>query len=109
MTDLKKPVDNQDAHKRRNKTFVQIIWGVALVLAGTAVFFRIPQVMPRIEKIGQFSSAMVYIRFCLYLFGNSFGPRFININNPHQFNVIHPGIFFSMKLPKVSDPNHTYS
>ena len=69
MTDLKKSVDNQDGSNCRNKTFVQIIWGVALVFAGTAVFFRIPQVMPRIEKIEQFSSAMVYIRFCFYLLG----------------------------------------
>ena len=69
MTDLKKSVDNQDGSNGRNKTFVQIIWGIALVFAGTAVFFRIPQVMPRIEKIEQFSSAMVYIRFCFYLLG----------------------------------------
>ncbi len=69
MTDLKKSVNNQDCSNGRNKTFVQIIWGVALVFAGAAVFFRIPQVMPRIEKIEQFSSAMVYIRFCFYLLG----------------------------------------
>lgn len=69
MTDLKKSVNNQDGSNGRNKTFVQIIWGVALVFAGIAVFFRIPQVMPRIEKIEQFSSAMVYIRFCFYLLG----------------------------------------
>ena len=69
MMDLKKSVDNQDGSNGRNKTFVQIIWGVALVFAGTAVFFMIPQVMPRIEKIEQFSSAMGYIRFCFYLLG----------------------------------------
>ncbi len=69
MTDLNKSVNNQDGSNGRNKTFVQIIWGVALVFAGTAVFFRISQVMPRIEKIEQFSSAMVYIRFCFYLLG----------------------------------------
>ena len=69
MTDLKKSVNIQDGSDGRNKTFVQIIWGVALVFAGLAVFFRIPQVMPRIEKIEQFSSAMVYIRFCFYLLG----------------------------------------
>ncbi len=69
MTDFKKSVNIQDGSDGRNKTFVQIIWGVALVFAGIAVFFRIPQVMPRIEKIEQFSSAMVYIRFCFYLLG----------------------------------------
>lgn len=69
MTDLNKSVNNQDGSNGRNKTFVQIIWGVALVFAGAAVFFRIPQVIPKIEKIEQFSSAMVYIRFCFYLLG----------------------------------------
>ena len=69
MTDLIKSDNSQDGSNGRNKTFVQIIWGVALVFAGIAVFFRIPQVMPRIENIEQFSSAMGYIRFCFYLLG----------------------------------------
>jgi hypothetical protein len=69
MTDHNKSVNHQDVSNVKNKTFTQIIWGVALVFAGTAVFFRIPQVMPKIEKIQQFSSAMVYIRFCFYLLG----------------------------------------
>ena len=55
--------------KDRNKTITQIIWGVALVLAGAGVFFRIPQVMPKIEKIEWFSSSLVYVRFCFYLLG----------------------------------------
>ncbi len=53
----------------RNKIVVQMIWGVALALAGIGVFFRIPQVMPKIEKIEYFSSAMYFIRFCFYLLG----------------------------------------
>ncbi len=52
-----------------NNKNVQIIWGVLLVLAGTGVFYRIPQVMPRIESIEQFSSVMFFIRFCFYLLG----------------------------------------
>jgi len=67
--DLKKSDNIKDSSNGRNKTVVQIIWGVALVLAGAAVFFRIPQVMPRIEKIEQFSSAMFFVRFCFYLLG----------------------------------------
>ena len=46
-----------------------MIWGIALVLAGIGVFYRIPQVMPKIERIEQFSSAMFYVRFCFYLLG----------------------------------------
>jgi len=52
-----------------NKDKVQLIWGIALVLAGMGVFFRVPQVMPRIEQIPQFSSVIIFIRFCFYLIG----------------------------------------
>ena len=53
----------------KNKIVVQMIWGVALTLAGIGVFFRIPQVMPKIEKIEYFSSSLYFIRFCFYLLG----------------------------------------
>ncbi len=53
----------------KSKAHVQIIWGVALVLAGIGVFYRIPQVMPKIENIEQFSSVTFYIRFCFYFIG----------------------------------------
>jgi len=53
----------------KNKIVVKIVWGVALTLAGIGVFFRIPQVMPKIAKIEYFSSAMYFIRFCFYLLG----------------------------------------
>jgi hypothetical protein len=43
----------------------QLIWGVLLVLAGIGLFFRIPQLMPGIKKIEQFSPFIIY--FCLYL------------------------------------------
>jgi len=53
----------------KNKPGIQLVWGVALTLAGIGVFFRIPQVMPRIEQIQQFSSVMFFIRFSFYLLG----------------------------------------
>ena len=53
----------------KNKKVVQLVWGIALVLAGIGVFYRIPQVMPKIEQIQQFSSIMVVIRFCFYFLG----------------------------------------
>ncbi len=55
--------------KINGKSKFQVIWGMALLMAGIGVFFRIPQVMPEIEKINQFSSAMFFIRFCFYLMG----------------------------------------
>ena len=53
----------------RNKTILQIIWGVLLVLAGAGVFIRIHQVMPRIEQIEYFASVSLFIRFSFYLLG----------------------------------------
>lgn len=46
-----------------------MIWGIALTLVGLAVFFRIPQVMPELAKIRQFSGTVGFIRICLYLMG----------------------------------------
>jgi hypothetical protein len=53
----------------KNKIFVQIVWGGALVLAGIGVFWMIPQKMAQIETIGSYSSALGLIRFCFYLIG----------------------------------------
>lgn len=54
--------------KQQQKTF-QLIWGVLLLLAGIGVFFRIPQVMPKIEQMESFSTSVIFIRFCFYLIG----------------------------------------
>lgn len=53
---------------QQNKN-IQLIWGIALTLVGIGVFVRIPQVMPQLEKMEQFSGAMWFIRFCFYLMG----------------------------------------
>jgi len=55
------------ADKQVNR--VQVIWAVVLILAGLGVFFRIPQVMPKIEQFPKFAEASVFIRFCFYLLG----------------------------------------
>jgi len=67
--DSEKSDINQEDDKSQDKTAVQLIWGIALVVVGIGVFFRIPQVMPRIAEIEQFSQVMFYIRFCFYLMG----------------------------------------
>ena len=53
----------------KKKTNFQIVWGGLLVLAGIGVFFRIPQVMPKIKTIEYFSSAIWFIYICFYLLG----------------------------------------
>jgi hypothetical protein len=61
--------DKQDASGTPQYGSGQLIWGVALVLAGLGVFYRIPQVMPKIETFEQFASAGGFIRFCFYFMG----------------------------------------
>jgi hypothetical protein len=48
------------------KSNFQVVWGIALVMMGIMVFFRIPQVIPEIEQIGTFSSSIGFIKFCFY-------------------------------------------
>ena len=48
---------------------VQVVWAVLLILAGLGVFYRIPQVMPAIERIPIFANASMSIRFCFYFIG----------------------------------------
>ncbi len=53
----------------KNKVHIHLIWGALLVLAGIGVFFRIPQVMPKIKTIEYFSSVIWFIYICFYLLG----------------------------------------
>ena len=53
----------------KNKIVFQLVWGALLALAGIGVFFRIPQVMPKIKTIEYFSSAIWFIYVCFYLLG----------------------------------------
>jgi hypothetical protein len=53
----------------KNKIYFQIVWGILLVLAGVGVFFRIPQVIPKIKTIEHFAYAIGFIYFCFYLLG----------------------------------------
>jgi hypothetical protein len=61
--------DSQNDSTGKNKPVFQVIYGIALTLAGIGVFYRIPQVMPRVEQMHQFSSVMGFIRFSFYLLG----------------------------------------
>ena len=71
----------------KNRSSIQLVWGVVLVLAGIGVFIRIPQVMPKIEQIQQFVSVTFYIRFCFYFIGIILiggGSRKIFLNYPKK-------------------------
>ena len=48
-----------------------MVWGWLLILFGVGMFFRIPQVMPRIQEFECFSSGFgsVFAYFSLYLIG----------------------------------------
>ena len=52
-----------------DKKNIQMIWGGILVMAGLGVFYRIPQVMPRIVQMDAFANALPLIRFCFYFLG----------------------------------------
>ena len=51
----------------KNKAHFQLAWGILLVLAGVGVFFRIPQVMPKIKTIEYFAPIIGFIYFAFYL------------------------------------------
>ena len=48
------------------KNNFQVVWGAALVVMGVMVLFRIPQVIPEIEKIETFASSIGFVKFCFY-------------------------------------------
>jgi hypothetical protein len=44
-------------------------YGIILIAVGIGVFFRIPQVMPRIATIEFFSEKLFLVNFCFYMLG----------------------------------------
>ncbi|MDL2321462.1 hypothetical protein LJC47_03865 [Desulfosarcina sp. OttesenSCG-928-B08] len=55
-----------DSRETRSR---QVVWAILLILAGLGVFYRIPQVMPKIQEIQIFAGASGFIRFCFYFMG----------------------------------------
>jgi cobalamin biosynthesis protein CobD/CbiB len=51
----------------KQKSRLQLIWGILLLIAGIGIFFRIPQIMPEIKKIEHFAPYIIFIYFCFYL------------------------------------------
>ncbi len=52
-----------------NKRNIQLILGVILIMAGLGVFYRIPQVMPKVASIKAFSESLGIIKFSFYMLG----------------------------------------
>jgi hypothetical protein len=55
--------------QKQSKRNFQLIWAGALILMGVAVFFRIPQVMPKLAEMGQSATTIGFIRICFYILG----------------------------------------
>ncbi len=52
-----------------DKKKIQWVWGVALIMAGLGVFYRIPQVMPKIAAMEAFAGGIGIVKFCFYMLG----------------------------------------
>jgi hypothetical protein len=64
---LNDPSINKNSDDRLNKNPVQLIWGIALLLMGIGVIFRVPVVIDSISTAGELSSGLYFFRFCFYL------------------------------------------
>ncbi|VEN73329.1 conserved hypothetical protein [Candidatus Desulfarcum epimagneticum] len=51
------------------KPLFQTLWGAALLLAGLGVFYRTPQIMPKISEFETDSFELGFIRLCFYIMG----------------------------------------
>ncbi len=49
-----------------SKSYIQAIWGTALVCMGIALIFRIPETMQKLSNIPQYASGAWFLQFCMY-------------------------------------------
>jgi hypothetical protein len=52
-----------------SKDRVQLVWAGALIFMGIAVFFRIPQILPKLVEMGHSATTVGFIRVCFYIIG----------------------------------------
>lgn len=54
---------------QESKHKAHIIWGVMLTVVGLGVFYRIPQVLPKIAEIELFANNLTWVKICFYVLG----------------------------------------
>ena len=52
-----------------DKKKINFYYGIVITIVGIAVFYRIPQVMPKIETIEFLSQKLVVVKACFYILG----------------------------------------
>ena len=52
-----------------NKKDLQAVYGVLLIMVGLGVFYRIPAVMEKVNKIEYFANASFFVKAGFYLLG----------------------------------------
>ncbi len=52
-----------------DKKKINFYYGIVITLVGIAVFYRIPQVMPKIKTIEFLVQKLVAVKACLYILG----------------------------------------
>ncbi len=52
-----------------DKKKINFYYGIVLILVGLAVFYRIPQVMPKIATIAFFAPKLFIAKACFYILG----------------------------------------
>ena len=52
-----------------DKKKLAFYYGILLIAVGLGVFYRIPQVMPKVAEIELFSQKLGLVKFCFYTLG----------------------------------------
>lgn len=52
-----------------DKKKFRFYYGIILIAVGLGVFYRIPQVIPKIETIEFFRQKIFLVKFCFYILG----------------------------------------
>ena len=52
-----------------DKKKIDFYYGIVITVVGLAVFYRIPQVMPRVSTIEFFEQKLFIVKACFYILG----------------------------------------
>lgn len=48
------------------KNSIQRIWGIALIIMGVALVFRVPGLLEKLQPNTAFASGRIFVQFCFY-------------------------------------------